>query len=236
MLTELEILNIGYSPLTNDGVPDDMLAKNKRLTDLSLRFNRLTSVLPDLPISLQHMDYVGNNIQVIPPVAFKNNVNLKILEFWNGHVKNIEDNAFAGLSKLQVLDFMNGNISSPISKDTFNGLISLKTLYLDLNQIPSIAVGALHDLGNMSSLWLSGNNLTTLQEGVLDTEFIPHLSTLYIDYNPWYCDCHLRWLREKVGNASYVIQDPHLIVCHGPQKVAGKAWDALRPEDFVCET
>ena len=32
-----------------------------------------------------------------------------------------------------------------------------------------------------------------------------------------------------------VIQDPHLIVCSGPAQVAGKAWDVLKPEDFVCK-
>ena len=234
MLPELGSLSIAFTHMTNDAIPSDIFAKNQKLTYLGLRFNLLTSIIPNLPSSLQNLDYVGNNIKVLPSFGFKDLVNLETFEYRSGGLTTLEDNAFAGLGKIRILDFMEGKISSPITKDTFNGLTGLQTFYLDINQIPSIAVGALHDLGSMTSLWLSGNNLTRLEEGVLDTKFIPHLNELYIDFNPWYCDCHLRWLREKVGNASYVIQDPHIIVCHGPTKVAGKGWDVLKPEDFVC--
>ena len=146
----------------------------------------------------------------------------------------IEDNAFYGLEKLTILDFMQGNILSPLTNNTFNGLTGLQTLYIDINNISRIETGAFRSFSSISSLWLDGNQLTTLEPEVLNTKYMPHLSTLFIDFNPWYCDCHLRWLRAKVDNATYVIQDPHLIKCAGPSHVAGKAWDVLQPSDFVC--
>ncbi|KAK3097851.1 hypothetical protein FSP39_013822 [Pinctada imbricata] len=233
-LVNVNTMHIAFTKLTNAGVPDGVFAKNTKLDYLNLRFNHLNGLLKGLPSSLENIDYVGNPIKEIPSNAFEDLPHLKTLGFWNSALSKIDDNAFAGLVNLTILDFMSAAITSPVTNNTFSGLPSLQTLYLDDNHVPSIDIGALRDLKSLTSLWLSGNNLSTLDEEVLDTKYIPNLNTLFIDFNPWYCDCDLRWLREKVGNASYVIQDPHLIVCHGPEKVAGKPWDELKPEDFVC--
>lgn len=149
-------------------------------------------------------------------------------------VTTIEDYAFFGLSKITILDFMQDKITSPLTNNTFVGLDSLQTLYIDINNISHIETGALRPLKSISSLWLDGNQLSHLDPEVLNEKYLPHLSELYIDFNPWYCDCHLRWLREKVDNATYTIQDPHLITCMGPPNLAKKAWDDLKPSDFVC--
>ena len=158
--------------------------------------------------------------------------NLKNTFFFQ--VTTIEDNAFYGLSKLKILDMNMDHLSSAFTNDTFTGLSNLQTCYMYSNEISKLDIGALYHFTSLSELWLQGNQISTLRQEVLDVKYIPKLSELYIDTNPWYCDCHLRWLREKVDNASYVIQDPHLITCAGPEKVAGKAWDVLQPSDFVC--
>jgi hypothetical protein len=129
---------------------------------------------------------------------------------------------------------MQDQISSTITNNTFTGLFGLQTIYLDLNKISKIEPGGLRPLTSINSIWLQDNKLSKLDPEVLDVKYLVHLSELFIDGNPWFCDCHLRWLREKVNNATYVIQDPHLITCAGPPKVAGKAWDVLLPGDFVC--
>ena len=235
-LTNINTMYLSFNPLTNDGIPDGVFLKNRHLYLLDFRFDKLTSYIPHLPSYLPNLDYVGNDIKVLPSYGFANLTQLHTLQLWQGQVTTIEDNAFYGLHKMTILDMSSCQVSSPITKSTFRDLSSLQTLYMSDNHIPSIAAGAFNDMRNISYLWLSGNNLTTLEEGVLDTQYVPHLSTLYIDTNPWNCDCHLRWLREKLDHASYTIQDPHLIVCQSPPNVAGKAWDTLSPEDFVCET
>ncbi|KAL4233427.1 hypothetical protein ACF0H5_008108 [Mactra antiquata] len=233
-LPDLQSLRIAFNKLTNEHVPSDIFSKNVNLTDLSMRFNHFTQLLTNLPSSILNLDYVGNHIKTLPSYGFNSTPNLQTLAFWEGQVTTIEDNAFYGQSQITILDFMQDHISSTITKDTFSGLTGLQTLYLDLNNISKIQVGAFHSFSSLGSLWLQSNRLTYLEPEVLDVKYIPKLSELYIDDNPWYCDCHLRWLREKVNNASYVIQDPHLITCAGPSKVAGKAWDVLKPADFVC--
>ena len=206
--------------------------KNTKVTILSLRFNQLEHLLRDLPSSLLHLDYVGNNIKTIPKFAFRSLPNLQTIELWNGRITTID--AFYGLPNLSILDINTDKVSSAITNNTFNGLTGLQTLYFYENQISKIEPMAFSSFRNITSIWLSSNNLTSLVPEVLDMRFIPHLSELFIDFNPWNCDCHLRWLREKVDNASYVIQDPHLITCASPKAVAGKAWDILKPSDFIC--
>ncbi|XP_045190625.2 carboxypeptidase N subunit 2-like isoform X2 [Mercenaria mercenaria] len=229
----LQTLYISFNNLTADSIPPGTFSRTSNLQILSVRFNLLQHMLKYLPRSLQHLDYVGNRIKTIPAYFFVDLPNLETLAFWEGQVTTIEDNAFYGLRNLTILD-MNMNKVSVITNDTFTSLTSLQTFYMYSNNIRKVEVGAFHHFASLSELWLQDNKMSTLQPEVLDVKYIPKLSELYIDTNPWYCDCHLRWLREKVGNASYVIQDPHLITCAGPAKLAGKAWDVLKPSDFVC--
>ncbi|KAK3098335.1 hypothetical protein FSP39_018552 [Pinctada imbricata] len=233
-LPNLDKVAISYTPITNSGIPDDIFVNNTKLTSLSLRSTDLAIPLLSLPSSLQMLDYVGNNIQKLQAYAFQNLQNLQVLQLTENPITTIEDNAFEGLNKLMILDIMECNFSSVITRDTFSGLRGLQSLYFSNNLIPNIAVGALHDFQNLESLWLSGNKLRTMDEDVLDPKNIPQMIRLAIDSNPWFCDCHLKWLREKADNASYTVMYLKDIRCDGPPNVAGKTWDDLKPEDFVC--
>ncbi|XP_055999427.1 slit homolog 2 protein-like [Ostrea edulis] len=233
-LVNMTTLYIGFNKLTDASFPSNVFSKCRSIQSIDLRFNQMQNVLQNIPGCIQHLCYVGNKIKTLHAYSFKDLVNLQTLAFWEGDVETIEDNAFYGLDKLTLLDFMQDHIISALTNLTFVGLSSVDTLYLDLNNISKMEVGALYPLRSVGSLWLQSNMLTTLKEGVLDTNYLTKLNTLFIDSNPWYCDCNLRWLREKMDHAPYVIQDPHLIVCKGPPKVAGKAWDVLKPSDFVC--
>lgn len=233
-LVAMTTLYIGFNKLTDASFPPNAFSKCRSINSIDFRFNQMQSVLNDIPTCIQHLCYVGNQIKTLPSFGFKDLVNLQTLAFWQGQVETIEDNAFHGLDKLTLLDFMQDHIKSTLTINTFVGLSSVDTLYLDLNNISHIEPGALYPLKSMGSLWLQSNQLSTLKPEVLDTRYLTKLNTLFIDSNPWNCDCNLRWLREKMDHAPYVIQDPHLIVCSGPPKVAGKAWDELKPSDFVC--
>lgn len=234
MLPNLETVILSFTPIANSGIPGDVFVKNTKLTTLRFRFTNVTFPLQNLPSSLQTLDYVGSYIQVLPSYAFRSLQNLEELDQFNNHLTTIEDNAFDGLGKLIILDIRIGKISSVITNNTLSGLKRVKSVYLANHRIPKIEVGALRELKDLDTLWLSANNLRTMDEGVLSPDFVPKLSTLYIDSNPWYCDCHLKWLREKVGNASFLIMSPQGIECDGPPNLAGKTWDVLKPDDFVC--
>ncbi|XP_061195288.1 slit homolog 2 protein-like [Saccostrea echinata] len=233
-LVNMTTLYIGFNKLTDASFPPNVFSKCRSIQSIDFRFNQMQSVLRNIPAGIQHLCYVGNQIKTLHSFAFKDYTNLQTLAFWQGAVETIEDNAFFGLEQLTLLDFMQDHIRSTLTNNTFIGLSSVDTLYLDLNNISKIEVGALYPLKNVGSLWLQSNMLTTLKPEVLDSKYLTKLNSLFIDSNPWYCDCNLRWLREKMDTSPNVIQDPHLIVCSGPPAVAGKAWDVLKPTDFVC--
>lgn len=235
-LKNLSSVYIAFNQLTNDGIPNDTFVSNEKMQILGLRFNMLKYILPNLPSSLEHLDYVGNKIKTIPSYAFKSLPNLQTLELWNGEVTTLEDHAFSGMPKLEILDMMQDKVTTNITNTTFSGLVCLKTLYFDLNHVSHIDPYAFQTFESISSLWLSGNNLSRADPLVFDSKFMPHLSELNIDFNPWYCDCHLRWLKELSEKPkTFVVQDPHLVVCDGPPSLKGKAWDEIKSSDFVCK-
>lgn len=228
---------ISFNQLEDGSIPLTAFFKNQNLTYLSLRYNNIKT-FPNMtyfPASLQNFDFVGNPITVIPSYGFRHLPNIQVIEIRDSPLSTLADYAFFGLTKVTIINFMDNQISSTITNFTLDGLTALKTIYLTDNKISKIETGAFHSLTSIQDLWLSDNKLSTLDPKVLDTKFMPRLSSVFMDFNPWICDCHLKWLREKMDNATYTIMYPHIIVCSGPPKVAGKAWDVLKPEDFVCE-
>lgn len=126
------------------------------------------------------------------------------------------------------------NQLTSITNETFAGLPNLQHLRLDFNGISDIQTGALKPLPQLRGLWLNTNQMSTMDPGLLSDEFIPSLCELHIKGNPWQCDCHLRWLKEKTMNASFTVPNTQFIVCAGPPNVAEKSWAQLKPSDFVC--
>lgn len=211
------------------------LFKTKKLLLLDASFNYLEQILTNLPTSLKTMDYSGNKIKSIPSNAFKTLSNLTNFALWMSHLEFIEENAFSGLANLQQLDVSLNNIVSNITEKTFGSLPNLKSLKIYMNNISYIEPSSFSSLKNINELWIADNNLRTLDPMVLGNQFMPHLSIIYVGGNPWYCDCHLKWLKQMSELPSGVIQEIHSIRCSGPDPLKDKRFDQLRAEDFVCK-
>ncbi|KAI8477849.1 hypothetical protein Bbelb_444160, partial [Branchiostoma belcheri] len=227
-------LSIGFNQITE--LPDGLF-KTTKLQYLGLRFNQLTRVPVDLPGTLTDLDLVGNKIKEIPSRVFSNLTELQTIQVWQQEtLTTIGDDAFDGLGKLQILDADFCSIDR-LTNATLSGLSGMWELYMGSSRIPYIPTGAFHDIKNITTLWLDGNQLTTLDPVLLDTKTLPRLSEVFIWDNPWTCDCHLRWLKEHIdnNNTAPTIDSPHIMVCNAPPKLKGRAFDTLTPKDFVCE-
>lgn len=236
-LINVRVIDLSSNSLNDSSLSPKAFSKNVKLNELSLNYNQIQAI-PDtsyLPSSLQKLNIYGNKITTIPSYAFKSLSNLTNLAVAQGTINSIEDNAFVGLDNLRFLDLTQGHLSGKITNLTFNGLASLQGLSLDINNVSKIEAGAFYPMKNLQELGLSENKLMTIEPAVLDTTFIQKLSAVYIYGNPWTCDCHLRWLREKMDNASYKVGSPSLTDCAEPADVAGKTWADLKPSDFVCK-
>ncbi|XP_013409666.1 phospholipase A2 inhibitor-like [Lingula anatina] len=235
-LSRLQVLYISFNQILC--VPEGLFWGNQMLSILSLRFNQLKEIPKGAemyPLRIEHLDFVGNPITTVPARVFENLTQLQTLEIWQcSSLTTIEDYAFSGLGNLQILDLNECNISNGITNKTFQGLTTLWELYVYGNKIRSMEAGGLLPMKALSSLWLQDNKFSTLEEGSISKVTNPKLSEVFLEFNPWICDCHLRWLREQMDRGNFTIMDPHLIVCSGPEHIKGKAWDQLKPSDFVC--
>ncbi|CAH1252598.1 GP5 [Branchiostoma lanceolatum] len=233
---KLQVLYCDFNKLKDEGIPPSVYKPATKLQNLGLRFNQLTRAPVDLPVGLQALDLVGNQIKELPPKAFRNLTELQSLAFWEQPtLTTIDDDAFYGLSKLQGIDASSTGINK-LTNGTFNGLSGMGELVLGECKIPDVPVGAFHQMTSLTTLWLDGNLLKTLDPGVLDRRFLSHLSEVYLWGNPWTCDCHLRWLKEHIdnNNTAPTIDAPHVMTCNAPPKLKGRAWDTLTAKDFVC--
>jgi len=85
-LGNLSTLYLSFNDLTDASFPPNFLAHNQKLSTLSVRFNKLSSLLRNLPTSLENLDYVGNKIETLPAYGFQSLPNLQTLAFWEGPV------------------------------------------------------------------------------------------------------------------------------------------------------
>ena len=151
-LRRLKRLSIGKNQLTE--ITDSV----RRCTSLSSLYadnNKLTE-LPDLPISLVSLSVAKNQIGPILPPSF---TNLKFLRF-----ADVSSNRIASLSH------------------TIGRLARLERFVLSHNRLSVIdsSEEALHTMPNLTSLYLSHNDLVLLSEEIGD---FPSLTQLDISYN-----------------------------------------------------
>lgn len=86
-----------------------------------------------------------------------------------------------------------------IHPDAFQGLTSLRLLQLEGNRLQQLhsqtfstfTVNAHFHVSTLRHLYLSDNALMSLPARLL--EAMPQLETLYLDRNPWSCDCSMSW-------------------------------------------
>lgn len=133
------------------------------------------------------------------------------------------------LSKLKKITVSNCNLNGTINDSTFVGLRAIMELRLPQNRIETITKRAFYSLfGTLKSLHLNKNQLKTLPNGIFH---IPSTSNImiYLNENPWHCDCHMESLRlyvQKPENDKFPS-----IICASPLELAGTA---MKSQSSLC--
>ena len=176
---------------------DPIAFQNADIKYLYLDDNHIQEICSGMFVTLKNMYslYLSKNkINVISQDCFRNMSSLKVLDLSSNNLSRIINHAFIRLPNLLSLKLDDNTLNS-LDVLTFVGLKSLTSLHLFQNQLDHISISTFQYLPKLRFLNLKRNLLLTLTTNVFDENFLNN-GVLYIDGNPFNCDCGLVWFRE----------------------------------------
>ena len=96
---------------------------------------------------------------------------------------------------MQTLDLTAKFLLTNLNDGMFKGLKSLQELIMDSNNIIEIESGTFSYMPNLHSLYLSDNQLKTLNSNIFGLKGIPQNLSISVEDNPFMCDDKLCWLK-----------------------------------------
>ncbi|KAI4877580.1 hypothetical protein NFI96_011420 [Prochilodus magdalenae] len=222
-------------------------------TEVHCTFRYLSAMPREIQPAVERINLGYNSLSVIRENELTGLASLELLMLHSNLIQSIEDRAFQHLKALQVLK-MSYNRVKELRKETFQGLDNLLRLHMDHNRIEFIHPEAFYGLtslqlvhleGNLlqqihpdtfitlrhsqifkfssiKTIYLSDNLLTTLPATVFSGCY--QLENLFLNGNPWTCDCQLDWF------ARWMKKNPGVLKCKRDRKFAG---EQLCP---ICES
>ncbi|XP_036126950.1 matrix-remodeling-associated protein 5 [Molossus molossus] len=240
-------------------------------TEVHCTFRSLASVPAGISKHVERINLGFNSIQALSETSFAGLTKLELLMVHGNNIPSIPDGALRDLSSLQVLKCSYNKVRV-LTAHTLRGLGSLLRLHLDHNQLEFIHPQAFRGLTSLRLLHLEGNHLQLLHPATFATfsfldsfrlsnirhlylaenrlsslpadllRNMPLLETLYLQGNPWACDCGLRGLLRWEAQAPGILKCKKdkayeggqlCAVCSGPKKLQGQEIHKL--QDITCQ-
>lgn len=228
-LTAVTILDASSNALA-PSVPAAAFTRTTALQSLDLHANALTTLEAgtfDTLAALQYLYLHQNQIAALPVAIFDKLLALKELDLSHNRIAALPPAIFDKLAKLEVLNLRGNLITAiaPVPLPTFGAALSLHTLDLYNNRIPSFDTRVWDALTHLQFLTLSGQGLDETQVGVIEEGMYscdgrPGLSRA-VHFGPYQGDSD--WL-QKCGASNCV---SHCVKPGtGPAKKCGVCCDA----------
>ena len=138
--------------------------------------------------------------------------------------------ALRGLRRLELAS----NQLLYLPHDVLAHLPGLRHLDLRNNSLVGLTHVSFRNLTHLESLHLEDNALKVLRNGTLaELQSLPHVR-VFLDDNPWVCDCHMvdmvAWLKE-----TEVVQGKGRLTCAFPEKMRHRVLLELNSSDLDCD-
>ncbi|XP_069469919.1 nyctalopin-like [Ambystoma mexicanum] len=196
-LVSLEILDVTSNKMRY--IPH-ALSKVPNITRLSLEKNNIEAIGKNslmFQTSLHTLNLRKNRIWVIQGEAFIHLNELRNLNLGHNNISDLPNQLIEGLIHLKTM-YLEANRITAI-RCPFSSLINLKKLYLNNNRIVYISRNTFSSLKELEFLHLSRNHLASIPHPLFLR--LPKLRHIFLSYNSWNCDCDMGWLAQ--WNASY---------------------------------
>lgn len=214
----------------------------------------LSSVPTELSSEMQVLDLSQNNIPEIRREEFSdaNLQNVHKLFMRNCTLQDVHRDALRGLMILIELDLSN-NLIRTLPVGVFSGLVKLRTILLNNNQIEVLEDRLFENLNYLYRIELKNNHIRTI--GLNTFVNVPVLLQIYLDnnrlsvlkkesfekleklaslsilQNQWNCTCELQQFRDFIISRN-LFTNP--TTCHDPPHLRGKSWSDVPSENFAC--
>ncbi|XP_069344904.1 trophoblast glycoprotein [Eulemur rufifrons] len=237
-LAELAALNLSGSRL--EEVRAGAFEHLPSLRQLDLSHNPLATLSPfafsgsnasvSAPSTL--VELILNHI--VPPEDERQNQS-----FFERHNRSFEGmvasalRAGQALRGLRRLDLASNHLLY-LPRNVLAQLPSLRHLDLSNNSLVSLTYVSFRNLTHLESLHLEDNALKVLHNGTLgELQGLPHVR-VFLDNNPWVCDCLMAdmvaWLKE-----TEIVQGKGRLTCAFPEKMRNRALLQLNSADLDCD-
>lgn len=212
-----------------DGVPVDSLQLNLNANVFhsgTLRRSNFTRFG-----QLRHLYMSECGILDMEVDTFADLVDLQWLDLSNNQIRVISPFAFRGLV-LQHL-FLNGNRHLGLVPQSFEGL-KTTGLYLHDCALDGIIADVLRPTqSTLRSLWLNGNQMTSLERPM--ERIFASLNHLRLSANPLRCNCEMLWLKEMFDTHADKFKGHVPPSCNSPRRLKGRQFDQVSQADFSCQ-
>ncbi|XP_006873333.1 PREDICTED: trophoblast glycoprotein [Chrysochloris asiatica] len=203
--------------------------------------------------SLRQLDLSHNPLEVLSPIAFSGtNASTSdpspLMELILNHIVPLGDEknnrSFEGMvaAALQAGQALRGlhrlelasNHFLYLPRDVLTRLPGLRHLDLRNNSLVSLIYVSFRNLTHLESLHLEDNALKVLHNRTLaELQSLPHVR-VFLDNNPWVCDCHMTdmvtWLKE-----TEVVLGKARLTCAFPEKMRDRVLLQLNSSDLNCD-
>ncbi len=162
-LNDYDLLTSNFSSCITKTYNHIFVCKNLN-SECSIYFpTNCTAVLDNLAVKFQCTDpnHMYHNIRA--PIIY--NINIQGLDLVGNNIIDMTKDTFQHLRHLHSI-FLDGNLMTTLNIGVFDGMTSLGFLSLSRSKIQSLPVGVFQDLLSLFFLNLEGNELVTLQPGV----------------------------------------------------------------------